>query len=171
MNVSPDAVRDALEHNSTVPHVQDLAGLLAYVYGRGHDYANRTSISDARIEIGDGTRLDPVLGPALARLLDLRDRVSGPEWSVADVDRVQWYRRRVESWDRSVLPHTGVGWPGGSAWIDLRITHMRNDGLTVPEISGVLRLSRRAIRSRIRRISGDFSWLIVCPCTALRAGE
>ena len=171
MIVSPKVVRDAFEHNSRLPDVQDLASLLAYVYARGHSWADSTSVEDAIHLIGDFDRLDPVLGPILLRLLEHRERTHGADWSVSDVDRVQWYRRRVDSWDRSVGVAHGVAWPGGSAWVDLRISHMRAAGLTVPEISGLLSLSRRAIRKRIRRVSADLGWLVLSPCVALRPGE
>ena len=151
--------------------MQDLPALLAYVYLRGHDWADRISIADAVAEIGGNQSLDGALKDALMRLLEMRARMSGPEWSVADVDRVQWYRRRVDSWNRAVVPTAGIAWPGGSAWIDLRISHLRSIGWTTPEISGVLRVSRRSVRKRIDRLSGDLSWSVLSPCIALSVRE
>jgi hypothetical protein len=164
-------ISDALEHNAARPDVQDLPALLAYVYARGHDWADRTSIECAIDEIGSNQSLESSLRDALIRLLELRSRVSGPEWSVADVDRVQWYRRRVDAWNRAVVPSAGISWPGGSAWIDLRISHLRSIGWTTSEISGVLRISRRSVRQRIRRLSCDISWVVLSPCVALSARE
>lgn len=171
MFVTLDVVRGAFDHNSAAPRLQDLAGLLGYVYCRGHGWADRTSIASAIDQIQALDEVDPVLGPALLRLLTVCKRERGGGWSVADVDRMQWYRRQVDTWDRACVPSRGITWPGGSAWIDLRITHMRAEGMTVGEISGLLGISRRAVRGRVRRLSVDLGWLVLSPCVALRLGE
>ena len=129
---------------------------------RGHQWADNTSIGDAQELVGDGAQLGE-LGPVLARMLENRARMDGEGWSVADCHRVNWHRRRVEAWEREIYRSCAVGWPGGSAWIDLRCANLLAEGWTPMEIARLVGIPARSIRKRSRRLGESLRWSAICP--------
>lgn len=169
MIVYPHHVIDALDVNSNEPRVQDLPALCAYVMLRGYAWADSISIGDAIDQIGTGQEiaLHQDLGPALLRCLENRARIDGPDWSVADVGRIRWYQRRVESWENTIQSLTGIGWPGEQAWADLRVAHLLRDGWTCKEIASLTGVPARSIKTRANRIGRSLRWAAICPVSTL----
>ena len=165
MIVHPHHVINALDVNSSSPRVQDLPALCSYVLLRGYAWADSISIGDAIDQIGTGQEigLHQDLGPALLRCLENRARTDGLDWSVADVGRIRWYQRRVESWEKTIERSTGIGWPGDQAWADLRVAHLLRDGWTYKEISSLTGVPSRSVKTRADRISGSIRWAAICP--------
>ena len=151
-----------LERNARAPSVQDLPALCSYLLLRGHAWADKTSVHDALELVGDGAQLGE-LGAALHRLLKHRARVDGPYYSVADVSRVAWHRRSVDTWARSFYTSGLIAWPGGQAWADLGVAHLCAAGWTTAEIARMVELPRRTIRNRADRISRSVRWAIMVP--------
>ena len=136
---------------------------MGYVLGRSFAWADNTAIGDAVALVGDGEHLHPTLGPALARWLLLRQRLDGEGFSVADVQRAQWWRRGVDTWQELVTAATGIGWPGSTAWRDLRLAHLSRAGWTPAEIGAFLRVPVSPVRRRLDALARDLSWTVVCP--------
>ena len=121
--------------------------MVGYYLIRGFNWADSTSIQEAAILVDEVQDHCPELAGEVRSYLMRRARLNGPDWSVADVQRPQWWRRRQYGWDEA-LPLWD--WPGGRAWQDLRLHHLSAQGWEADEIATVFQLRVRGIRERLR---------------------
>lgn len=123
------------------------AALVSYYLLRGHKWADSTALDEAIDLVEEAQTHLPDLAPELRGYLLRRARIDGHGFSVADVGRVQWYRRRCNAWADIAEP--GALWPGSEGWQWLRLTHLRDQGWDHREIANVLQLRTRTIRERL----------------------
>jgi hypothetical protein len=126
--------------------------MVGYYLLRGHTWADTTTIQEAiGLVVEVAAHLPDLAGP-LRTYLIRRGRLHGPGYSVADVERFQWYRK-VAAWEEVIpAPWPGRAAPGQrarNAWEDLRLAHLAAQGWTAEEIAGVLDLKVRGIRERL----------------------
>ena len=123
------------------------AALISYYLARGHHWSDTTAIGEAIDLVDAASPHLPDLAPELRSYLLRRKRRDGSGYSVADVGRVQWYRRRAGAW-QDIAP-VGVAWPGAAAWEILRIRHLRDQGWGHREVANALDLRPRLVRERM----------------------
>ena len=151
MFVSPGAFESRLSDglNTLTRADPDQAGpaLLDYYLLRGHTWADTTSTGEALDLVEELAHHLPELSGTVRAYLLRRARLDGHGYSVADVGRVAWYRRKLGAWDRVV----GEPWPGDKSrpWQTLRLLHLRDQGWGGAEIAEVLRLNKRTIKRRL----------------------
>jgi hypothetical protein len=129
---------------------------VGYYLIRGHTWADTTPIEEAIQLVDDVAGHLPDLAPTLRAYLIRRGRLHGPGYSVADVERVGWYRRKVAAWEQTIP----APWPtparegqrARNAWEDLRLAHLASQGWSPEEIAGVLGFRVRGIRERLHAL-------------------
>ena len=148
--ISPGLVYTGLQGVTRADPDQGGAALCDYYLLRGHAWADSTS-NEAALALVEEARCHlPDLAGELRVYLLRGARLHGPGYSVADVGRVQWYRRKVAAWEEVA----GSPWPGNRSrgWQDLRLRHLRDQGWSPEEIAGVLGLRTRSIRDRLNSL-------------------
>lgn len=129
---------------------------MGYYLIRGHTWADTTPIQEAIGIVEEAGAHLPHLARPLLAYLTRRGRLHGAGYSVADVERVAWYRRKVAAWEQ-VIP---APWPvpaapgqrARNAWEDLRLAHLAGQGWSPEEIAGVLGFRVRGIRDRLHAL-------------------